>query len=159
MGTRTTRRGTASTLAELDAVPSTSDPRALLVKNVSQSIHVIRSHAQTLDDTVLQLHTETVLPAEWSRNRSLRSLIKNGQVTFEWVGEMFEPKEVPTIDMAPDEIQPGGESGGAGAAAVTITAASSKKIANMQRRGRASIAPFPVCCTTSISAACSMRPS
>ncbi len=108
MGTRTDKTGAAkaNVLAALDAAPTNSMPRALLLRNASREVPVVKSENLTVPDLVLGLQSEAVVPEEWSRNRGLRRLIGVGDVEALWVDPLYEPKALPRVEDAPVEIVP-----------------------------------------------------
>ncbi len=108
MGTRNDKPGAAkaNVLAALDAAPTNSTPRALLLRNASREVLVVKSENLTVPDLVLGLQSEVVVPEEWAKNRGLRRLIGVGDVEALWVDPLYEPKVLPRVEDAPVEIVP-----------------------------------------------------
>ncbi len=108
MGTRTDQIGAAkaNVLAALDAAPTNSTPRALLLRNASREVLVIKSENLTVPDLVLGLQSEAVVPEEWAKNRGLRRLIGLGDVEATWADPLYEPKVLPRVEDAPPDIVP-----------------------------------------------------
>ncbi len=94
-------------LEELQAAPATGEPRALLVRNQSTDVIVLRGDGTANQpDVVIDMLGEAVLAEGWQKNRSLWRLISNGAVSFEWVGPLHEARALPRVEDAPPEIVP-----------------------------------------------------
>ena len=108
MNKRTPKAGAvkARALAALDAAPADNRPRALLLRNASPEVLIVKSDNSANSDVVLGLQAEVVVPEEWARNRGLRNLIAVGKVAFAWVDLLHEPRELPRLEDAPMEIVP-----------------------------------------------------
>ncbi len=94
-------------LEELQAAPATGEPRALLVRNQSTDVIVLRGDGTASQpDVVIDMLGEAVLPDGSQKNRTLWRLIANGAVSFEWVGPLYEARALPRVEDAPSEIIP-----------------------------------------------------
>lgn len=43
---------------------------------------------------------------KWMRNRALRALVSEGELQAEWVDDLFTPRNLPSLEEAPDDARP-----------------------------------------------------
>lgn len=101
----TRKKTTAATAgsANLNQPPADAGT-GLLIRNISKEIYTVAADRPEFRDFVLHAQEENVFPKEYASNRNLRKVADSGALVFEWVGPDFQPRVLPRIDEAPDEL-------------------------------------------------------
>ncbi|MBI5305512.1 MAG: hypothetical protein HY868_25510 [Chloroflexi bacterium] len=102
MGTRKTTK----TAGAVKLTPAPDPSNALLLKNLSNTVIVIKSSKPDLEDVSVQIHGEIVLDQIWLDNRSVQALILRGMLAYEWVDKYYQTAVLPDAGSAPTEIIP-----------------------------------------------------
>lgn len=81
------------------------EPNALLLRNKSTTIHVLRADQPGVADVMVDLHSEVVVPPSWEENNSLLHLVEAGQIEMTPVHASVRPQVLPRITDAPADYQ------------------------------------------------------